>query len=1136
VTVERWKKVDELFHAAIELNPDLRNAFLVEQCGDDESLIKEVQSLISAAQKSTSFFDAVAKDGFTSILDKDIDIFASGEQIGAYKIIREIGRGGMGTVYLAERADEQFKKRVAIKVLKRGMDTADLLRHFRSERQILASFDHPNIARLFDGGSTSSGLPYFVMEFVEGKPINQYCDEHKLTINERLSLFQQVCAAASYAHRYLVIHRDIKPSNIVVTEEGVPKLLDFGIAKILQSEEQTATATAVRFMTPEFASPEQAQGLPVTTGSDVYSLGVVLYELLTGRSPYRFSSRNSAEIARTITETQPQLPSTVINTESENGVTPESISSSRESTIEKLSKSLRGDLDNIVLMALRKEPQRRYQSVEQFSEDIRRHLQGLPVLAQKDTWGYRTSKFVKRNKIAVASAAFAFLVVATALIVTKVIQSRADQQAKYMQEFGQEVARIESIMRYAYLLPLHDVNHEKQQVDERLKYIKERMQILGSRSHGPGNYALGRGYLALQRYQDAYNHLNIAWEKYQYREAPVANALGLSLAMLYQLKLQEAEQTYGKERVDERKKELEKQYRVPAIQFIQQRTASFESPEYIEALLTFLAKQYPEALKKAEISSTRVSWLYEAKILQGDVLTALANEERKKGNIDSAISLFEKAQNAYLNAAIKGQSDPKVYEGACGVQSAIHEMLIESKGIASEERVKEGIGYCEKALKADSTSINANLIASRIYRNVAFDQTHHGRDVSDAAEKAASYARNVLKIDPKNGYAHIALGNSYKMRADAEHFLQRDPMPFLELTITSLTQASAEMPSDHRLLADIASALFIRGEHEYFSGIDSRPTFDQAIGHLEKATRLDSSNARYHGMLGTSYLKKALYEHDNTNVDTRPSLRMGITFLEKSIELNPNLINSHYYLGSSYHSLAQGQVEYGENPLPMFSKSIQSYENALKLDPENGFTYGALGHVLYAKADYLQRKGEHPQLEINQARLNFQNQLKRNDKLLFYYSVYAEVELVAARAAIGSNSDPNPFFKEAHRILEAGLKLNPESHDCLESVASLHLLRAEYFSDRNQSPENDVKLGLQAAQHSLRIDPDNPAMYAYCGRFLLYRARPLSGSERQNMAVESVKAFEEAFKQKSFLKQEYSKYWEEAKQLANGSS
>src|SRR5438874_7314360 len=372
VTPERWKQIEAIFEQALELEANERAAFVQKSCTGDEELRREVESLLESHASAGGFIDD--RSLFISEVDLNDDdgIVPPGQLIGPYRITREIGRGGMGTVYLAERADQQYEKQVAIKLIKRGMDTDSVLRHFRNERQILASFDHPNIARLFDGATTDDGLPYFVMEYVEGFPINEYCAAHKVSLVERLKLFREVCRAVSYAHRHTVIHRDIKMSNILVTSEGTPKLLDFGIAKILTpgaGAEALMTMTGVRPMTPEYASPEQVRGEAVTTASDVYSLGIILYELLVGRSPYRFTSRSALDVAREITDTEAPRPSTVVSNKNQQS----------EISNQKL---LRGDLDNIVLMALRKEQERRYQSVEQLSDDIHRHLGNRPVLAR----------------------------------------------------------------------------------------------------------------------------------------------------------------------------------------------------------------------------------------------------------------------------------------------------------------------------------------------------------------------------------------------------------------------------------------------------------------------------------------------------------------------------------------------------------------------------------------------------------------------------------------------------------------------------------------------------------------------------------------------------------------------------------
>src|SRR6266853_795830 len=395
---ERWLHIEEIVQSAIDCAVPDRSALLDSACGNDTELRREVESLL-ALHKDSGFTRSSALEDGIKVLEQLNGRVYEGRRIGTYRVLREIGRGGMGTVYLAARADDAFQKLVAIKIIRRGLDTDDIIQRFRSERQILAMLDHPNIARLLDGGSTDEGLPYFVMEHIEGEPIDLYCDRLKVTITERLKLFQGICAALRYAHQNLVIHRDIKPGNVLVTKEGVPRLLDFGIAKLLAPGTSVGerTLTGPRPLTPEYASPEQIRGETITTSSDVYSLGVLLYGLLTGKKPYRLASRTPAEMERAICA-EPERPSVAV------GSMP--------------GRRLRGDLDNIVLMAMRQEPQRRYASVEQFSEDIRRHLEGLPVIARPDTAGYRAAKFIARHKAGVAAAALLVLTLMAGVVAT----------------------------------------------------------------------------------------------------------------------------------------------------------------------------------------------------------------------------------------------------------------------------------------------------------------------------------------------------------------------------------------------------------------------------------------------------------------------------------------------------------------------------------------------------------------------------------------------------------------------------------------------------------------------------------------------------------------------------------------------
>lgn len=433
----RWRRIEELFHLAVDLPAYDRERNLARVCAGDEDLRLEVLSLLAGDTSEDFIRNSIADVALSlaSIAAKPKDDL-TGERIGPYRVTRLVGRGGMGAVYEAVRDDEQFRQQVAIKVIKRGMDMDFARDRFLRERRILASLDHPHIARLLDGGATADGLPYFVMEFVAGEPITEYCRRRRLSINEKLRLFRKVCSAVQHAHTKLVIHRDLKPSNILVTppldrkaegQDGAPKLLDFGIAKLLApdaGESRTRTETGLRLMTPEYASPEQMRGQAVATTTDVYSLGVVLYELLTERRPHEFRTSSPAEIERVLSDTAIEEPSKVAGR--------------MTGPLARLSRALAGDLDNIVLTAMRKEPERRYQSVEQFSEDIRRYLAGLPVMARKDTFSYRSVKFVRRHKAGVA-------ILALLLLLAIVMTAQATRIARERDRANQEAAAARAV-------------------------------------------------------------------------------------------------------------------------------------------------------------------------------------------------------------------------------------------------------------------------------------------------------------------------------------------------------------------------------------------------------------------------------------------------------------------------------------------------------------------------------------------------------------------------------------------------------------------------------------------------------------------------------------------------------------------
>ena len=488
----RWRRLRELVETAADLPVAEREAALREACGDDEGLFADVELLLKPATERPALLDGIVAELMESI--------AVGARVGPYEIAREIGHGGMGAVYLADRVDGQFEQRVALKLIKPGLATGEFLGRFRAERQILARLQHPHIARLLDGGVDDLGRPYFALEHVDGEPIDRYCDAHGAGVDERLALFLDVCHAVAYAHANLVIHRDLKPAHILVTADRQVRLLDFGIAKVLSEDDAGAglTQAGVRALTPEYASPEQVRGDAVGTATDVYSLGVILYELLAGARPYTIDSRSPADVERVVCDTVPEKPST------------RDTARSRQ--------RLRGDLDVICMKALQKDPARRYPTVDAFQEDIRRHLSGRPVLARPDSIAYRASRFAARHRAAViASAAGAVTLAALIGVYTVRLENERDRAR-------QEAAKAEQVATFLQnLFAVSDPSESKgrtitarELLDEGAARIERElsaqpevraslMRIIGEVYQSLGMYAAGKPML--ERALDAHRQL-----------------------------------------------------------------------------------------------------------------------------------------------------------------------------------------------------------------------------------------------------------------------------------------------------------------------------------------------------------------------------------------------------------------------------------------------------------------------------------------------------------------------------------------------------------------------------------------------------------------------------------------------------
>lgn len=1131
---ERLKKAGELFHAALEQRPEQRAIFLEQTCSGDQLLREEVESLLAAHQKAESFMKLPAVSVVAvELLDQEEQL-VEGQQIGSYKIIREIGRGGMGAVYLAERADQQYKKHVAIKLIKRGMDTDYVLQHFRNERQILANFDHPNIARLLDGGSTETGLPFFVMEYVEGKAIDDYCDEQGLNITQRLELFQQVCAAVTYAHRHLVIHRDIKPSNIVVTAEGIPKLLDFGIAKILQSEtsgEAGVTLTDMRVMTPEFASPEQVQGVPVTTATDVYSLGVVLYELLTGCSPYRFTSRAPLEIARIITASQPQLPSAMIDTAEAKAESAESFSKLREGSLDRLRRRLQGDLDNIVLMALRKEPERRYQSVEQFSEDIRRHLEGLPVIARKDTFSYRASKFAQRNKVAVAAAVFAILAIVVSATVAGIIQWRANQQAKFLQEFGQEAARIEGIMRFAYLLPLHDTSAEREIVMKRIRAINARMAEFGSNAQGPGHYAIGKAWMALQQYGEARKSLELAIRQYDYKTSEVAYAYGLTLAMMYQAELDFAARIATKEQLEIRMNEIKKEFKDPALSYIQEGGQSADYSEYARAMVEFLDEHYEKAIEKSQQAIQQTPWMYESLRLEGESYRHIGKELFDTGNHSQALESFRKAEEAFKSSIQQGTSDPLGYVGLCTVQSDILILQFQTGGQA-EATYLIGKEACLKASRAAPKNAEVYLALASLHNRWAKHLTPH-KNTLPILEEAVRVAQQAKTLQPQDPKTHKTLGEIYQRFADYYYFVRIDPSKEVALGDQSLQRAIEMNPND-------ADAYFRRGQifqtlAQYLNdtGADPQAVLNKSLDVIQKAIALNPKSFTFHLAIGDILSTKAEYEAE-VGLDSSDSVDSAIRALRRALEINPR--HQHAYMSLGWASLVKAEylAMVGENPMAALDQADVAYREALRIRPDYVWAHRGVAQALWRKAEFSVDSQKDPTSFVKEAKFALVHGVGNDPSDWVAYAIDGELELVLGRWKMLQQKSPESEFRRSQDLFNQAIEAGPDPAYFEVWYSKARLLRwwGEWKVKLNQSGENEIRRGLDMVSKALELNPRSAEMIGTRGIFWLILARSSSvDSQRKELLEKASGSFEEAINLNSNVSHMFTPLLKEADSL-----
>lgn len=1099
-------------------------------------------------------------------------------EIGRYRNLELLGEGAMGKVYKA--LDPLLNRFVALKILHR-YDDGELRTRLLREARAQARIEHQNVAKVHEVGEVN-GQIYIAMQFIQGKTLTAL--QRQLSFEQKIRIMQDVANGIHAAHRTGVIHRDIKPGNIMLepSEDVQWKayVTDFGIAHESEAPELTRTGQIIG--SPLYMAPEQARGdsEKVDRRTDVYAIGVTLYEIIVGKPP--FNDKSCSVILRRIEEDDPIAP-------------------------RKTDKNIPRDVENIILRCLEKQPDKRYESAKALAQDLTRYLDGEPVTARQASKIYRLTKKVKKYK---ASVTLGFVAILSILVLGSIsIKTRmtARSQAQLAQSFGEAINRIESVLRFAYTSPLHDVKKEKLLVASEMQNIKLTMKKMGSVAKGPGHYALGRGYIALRQYDKAQENLQEAWNN-NYREPQVARALGFVLGKFYQESLVSADRIHDKEIADARKKEITRVYLVPALQYLKTFDASQpEDQYYYQGLIFLYEKNYDEAFNAAKKAHSRKPYFYETKRLQGDILLGRARDYRAQGNYIAASASLSVAQKQYADAVEYGRSDPEVHGSLCAMwnevlriaeeqgrnckepftlakascdkgiladneneylfnerawSSYLYGMCIVNRGENPENILLETINDTERALVFGKDAVAFNLLAQTFVALGEYKQDH-GQDPRKIYERAIESSKHALEVEPHNAEAHlnsanaswrnglyvaergedpmpwfsrsvlnyetvlkdvknirisINKGNVYQMMGIHAYDYGQDPTTFLQKSISSYDDASNSNPRQSLSYSNSSASYFYLGLYKASRGQSPLENFNGAIAACKEALRNNPSDDFALTMIGIIKAHSASYSLKN-GVDPRMDIAESIMAFRKSLQINPDSAVVLQNMSLPYLTKAEYELEHDSNPSQSIQESVRLLGRAEQIIPDDFWT-----HVLWGRTDLLrgiweERTGKNPHKAWAQGLSKANKALEINPNSLDACLAAAELNLTIAEWLAGKKLKPQDALKAARKALNRASSINAADSEVYRFYAQIHNLEANAVT-QNEIVALAVENGLSMAERSLSINPNNVEAFALKA-ILLKNESNAPKKESLDKATQLLKA---AFQRKPSLKRKYRQY------------
>jgi serine/threonine-protein kinase len=997
--------------------------------------------------------------------------------------------------------DRRLGRTVALKFIRD--EDPRLVGKLLREARVQARVDHPNICKVFEVGEVE-GHAYIAMQYIDGSTLSRA--KWSMTLEQKVSAVIDVALALHAAHRMGLVHRDVKPSNIMVerSEDGhfIPYIMDFGIAREMESSEEAMTEAIEG--TPGYMSPEQASGgsAVIDRRTDVYSLGATLYDLVTGAPP--FGGRTSIEGLIAVTQEEP-VP------------------------LRGHDKKLPVDLDTIVMKCLEKDPSRRYESTKALADDLQRFLDGEPILARRASIVYWAVKKAKRHKLLVTVSAVALAGITALSVVGIRAKYIAAEQAEFAQQMGQELKEMELFMRQAHALPLHDIRREKAVVRERMGRLAE--QATRGYREGPILYALGRGHLVLDENDAALSHFTRAWDS-GYRTADVERSIGLAMGKIYEKRIEEIERLADKKLREELGKQIEEKYLKPALGHLAARSgAAAESPLYTEALVASYEKRYDVALSKAREAFERAPWVYQAKKLEGDILSAMARRDSEQGRYEEAMAGLGRAEEAYRIALDIARSDPTIYEA----QVTLYIRMIEAnrpRGLDIVPAFQKTLEASDKALTADpdAKGVHTGRAIAYMWRTLA--EIDAGADPTETIEQGVAEARAAIKRDPNDALPYDILGNLHLHRSRYEIERGMDPDLSFELARQNFEASIQLNPGLAWPRNDLGRALSYRALYEIKLDVDPRPATAAAIESLQAAIEREPTWTTPYLNICSSHRYVAMYEAGH-GLDPSASFAAAMESAEAALKLNPADALIHMQISLVHRVRGEHEIAIGKDARPSLQLAAAAVKRALELHPKWLNAQRQAATVAWDMVLEALEMKRNPEQAIEKCRSEVEELKKIDATDLNVFYIGAHLDVATARWATMSGGNGDSALASAREKLEAARRRYPNEDAFLASYAELELFAAETEVKRNKERALDLAdRGLAFVAKLRNINDTYPAIVAWQGALYLVSAKASRSAKERSTAARSAETFlTEALTRDRFLERKYGPLLAEAKEI-----